>query len=102
MKFNIFDWILGNPHNKQADKKYNTAFQALKAARIKKDRVAEKAALSDMKAASKAMQKTANKTISKIEKIDKGVSMGFSSMKKSVMIGGGLLVMVVLIKVIKK
>ena len=102
MKFNIFDWILGNPYNKQANKKYNTAFRALKAARLKKDRVAEKSALTKMKAASKAMRNTANKTIAKVEKIDRGVSLGFSTMKKAAVVGAGLLAAVVLVKVIKK
>jgi len=102
MSFNIFDWIIGNPYNKQADKKYNSALKALKAARLKGDRVAEKAALSNMKQASHAMQNTANQIIAKVEKIDRGVSVGYSAIKKGSMIGAGLLALVVLVKVIKK
>ena len=102
MTFNIFDWIIGNPYNKQANEKYNKALKALKSARKRHDRKAEIKALAVMKSSSKDMQQTANKVISKVETIDKKIAMTTTLPKKAAIAAASLVAVVVLFRVMKK
>lgn len=101
MSFNIFNWIIGNPVNTRANRQYDSALKALKAARARHDLAAERKALAQMRAASKAAQKTAQHAISASDKIAQATTSSKSNLKTAGLLAGALVVALVGYKVLK-